>query len=60
MATPIPTCTADHTDESLARTAQQYLPDGITATHVAELFKALSDPTRCLLYTLTLPTKRIV
>ncbi len=46
MATPIPTCTADHTDESLARTAQQYLPDGITATHVAELFKALSDPTR--------------
>jgi len=46
MTDQISTCSADHTDESLARTARQYLLDGITATHIAELFKALSDPTR--------------
>ncbi len=39
-------CTADHNDEGLALAANVYLLDGITATHVAELFKALSDPTR--------------
>lgn len=46
MTDTVPNCTANHTDETLARTAQQFLLDGITATHVAELFKALSDPTR--------------
>jgi ArsR family transcriptional regulator len=40
------TCAADHSDESLARAAENHLLDGITATRVAELFKALSDPTR--------------
>lgn len=40
------TCAADHSDESLARAAEEHLLDGITATRVAELFKALSDPTR--------------
>jgi len=39
-------CTADHTDENLARAAAEYLLDGITATRVADLFKALSDPSR--------------
>ena len=39
-------CTDDHTDESLARAANDHLLDGITATRVADLFKALSDPTR--------------
>jgi len=39
-------CTADHSDEGLALAANSHLLDGITATHVAELFKALSDPTR--------------
>ena len=36
----------DHHDESLARAAEAHLLDGIAATRVAELFKALSDPTR--------------
>ena len=46
MSGPPTTCSASHSDEVLARSAQEYLLDGITATHVAELFKALSDPTR--------------
>lgn len=39
-------CTADHTDEALVRAAEAHIVDGITATRVAELFKALADPTR--------------
>lgn len=39
-------CSDNHTDLTLAEAASSYLLDGITATHTAELFKALSDPTR--------------
>ena len=39
-------CSDDHTDPTLAQTASSHLLDGITATRAAELFKALSDPTR--------------
>ncbi len=39
-------CSDNHTDPTLAEAASSYLLDGITATHAAELFKALSDPTR--------------
>ena len=39
-------CADDHTDDSLARAAENHLLDGITATRVADLFKALADPTR--------------
>ncbi len=46
MSDAAPKCHADHTGENLAKIAQQYLLDGITATHIADLFKALSDPTR--------------
>ncbi len=46
MSESLTICAADHTDESLARAAEEHLLDGITATHVADLFKALSDPTR--------------
>ncbi len=46
MNAPSPICSADHTDESLARAARHYLLDGLTATRLADLFKALSDPTR--------------
>lgn len=47
LSTQLPTiCTDDHSDETLARTAQDHLLDGITATHVAGLFAALADPTR--------------
>ena len=39
-------CTDDHSDAALALAAQQHLLDGVTATYAAELFGALSDPTR--------------
>ncbi len=46
MSKQLTHCNDNHNDETLARSAQTHLLDGITATHVAELFKALSDPTR--------------
>jgi DNA-binding transcriptional ArsR family regulator len=46
MVDRVTLCTADHTDEALVRTAEAHIVDGITATRVAELFKALADPTR--------------
>ena len=39
-------CIAEHTDETLARAVAAYLLDATTALDVAELFKALGDPTR--------------
>ncbi len=46
MHSPNILCTTEHDDETLARAAEEHLLDGITATHVADLFKALADPTR--------------
>ena len=39
-------CTADHDDTTLVRAVQEKMLDADTASDVAELFKALSDPTR--------------
>ena len=39
-------CSDDHSDPTLAEAASSYLLDVITATHAAELFNALADPTR--------------
>ena len=39
-------CTADHSDETLARAVKTHLLDAPIALNVAELFKALADPTR--------------
>lgn len=39
-------CLDDFTDEEKVKTAQSFLIDGLTATRVAQLFKALSDPSR--------------
>jgi ArsR family transcriptional regulator, lead/cadmium/zinc/bismuth-responsive transcriptional repressor len=39
-------CTADHTDDSLAQAVKAHMVDATTALDVAELFKALADPTR--------------
>ena len=39
-------CTADHTDDTLARAVKQLMLDAKSAGDVAELFKALADPTR--------------
>lgn len=38
-------CRGDH-DETLARAVQETLLDGVTASRIAEIFSALSDPTR--------------
>jgi ArsR family transcriptional regulator len=46
MQTRQPVCAGDHRDALLAVEAQQHLLDGVTATRAAELFAALSDPTR--------------
>lgn len=53
-------CTDDHTDETLARAAEQHLLDGITATHVADLFQALADPTRVRIISLLAHTELCV
>lgn len=53
-------CTDNHADETLARAAQEHLLDGITATHVADLFKALSDPTRVCIVSLLAYTELCV
>lgn len=39
-------CADDHLDENRVRRAQEKLVDGLTATHLAQTFKALSDPSR--------------
>lgn len=39
-------CEIVHIDEAMVREAQAQLVDGLTATQVAEFFKALGDPTR--------------
>lgn len=39
-------CTADHNDTNLVHTVQEQMLDSNAAADVAELFKALSDPTR--------------
>jgi len=60
MTERITICTDNHADESLARAAQEHLLDGITATHVADLFKALSDPTRVRIISLLAHTEMCV
>lgn len=39
-------CGVHFVDESRVKRAQAQMVDGLTATHVAELFAALGDPTR--------------
>jgi len=39
-------CEVYYVDEAMVRQAQAQLVEGLTATHLAEFFKALSDPTR--------------
>ena len=60
MPERITICTDNHTDPSLARAAQEHLLDGITATYVADLFKALSDPTRVRIISLLAHTEMCV
>jgi DNA-binding transcriptional ArsR family regulator len=53
-------CTADHTDETLARAVVSHLVDAATAADVAELFKALADPTRIRIISLLAHTEMCV
>jgi DNA-binding transcriptional ArsR family regulator len=53
-------CTADHTDETLARTVATHLLSTATALDVAELFKALGDPTRIRIISLLAHTELCV
>ena len=46
MRERITICADDHDEPALALAAQDHLLDGVTATRAAELFAALSDPTR--------------
>ena len=39
-------CTGEHTAQELHATVAEHMLDGDTATNVAGLFKAMSDPTR--------------
>jgi DNA-binding transcriptional ArsR family regulator len=39
-------CTTDHEDSALVRAVQEQMIPATTAASVAELFKALADPTR--------------
>jgi DNA-binding transcriptional ArsR family regulator len=43
---PLTLCTADHPDNELVHAVMARMLDSDTASNVAELFKALSDPTR--------------
>lgn len=53
-------CTADHADETLARSVAAHLLDTPTAIEVAELFKALADPTRVRIISLLAHTELCV
>ena len=60
MSERLTICTEDHDDESLARASETYLLDGMTARRIAELFKALSDPTRVRIVSLLAHTELCV
>ena len=60
MTERITICSDDHTDGALARAAQAHLLDGINATRVADLFKALADPTRIRIISLLAHTELCV
>ena len=53
-------CSGDHADQALLRSAHAHLLDGPTAAHVAELFKALADPTRVRIISLLAHTELCV
>lgn len=46
MTPHLTVCADSHTDAAHARLIAEHLVDGVTATRMAELFKALADPTR--------------
>jgi DNA-binding transcriptional ArsR family regulator len=53
-------CSGEHPDETLARSVMAHMLDADTAANVAELFQALSDPTRIRLISLLAHTEMCV
>jgi ArsR family transcriptional regulator len=53
-------CTETIIDEDKVRQAEQVLLDGLAATHLAETFKALADPTRVRIISILLHTELCV
>lgn len=53
-------CTADHTDDTLARAVKALMLDASSAAEVAELFKALADPTRVRMISILAHTEMCV
>lgn len=53
-------CTADHSDETLVRAVLAHMLDAGTAHEVAELFKALADPTRIRIISILAHTEMCV
>ena len=49
-------CTETIIDEDKVRQAEQVLLDGLAATHLADIFKALADPTRVRIISILLHT----
>jgi ArsR family transcriptional regulator len=49
-------CSETVIDEDKVRQAEQVLLDGLAATHLAETFKALADPTRVRIISILLHT----
>jgi ArsR family transcriptional regulator len=46
MTSPLDRCAETIIDEAKVKVAQQSLLNGLSATHLADTFKALADPTR--------------
>ncbi|MBI1878209.1 MAG: winged helix-turn-helix transcriptional regulator [Chloroflexi bacterium] len=53
-------CTETLIDEDKVRRAEQVLLDGLAATHLADIFKALADPTRVRIISILLHTELCV
>lgn len=60
MTEKITICTDNHDSDTLALAAQDYLLNGVLATRVASLFKALSDPARIRVISLLAHTEMCV
>lgn len=53
-------CAETIIDEAKVRQAQQVLLDGLAATHLAEMFKTLADPTRVRIISILAQTELCV
>ena len=59
-AQPTDRCAETIIDEEKVKTAQTHLLDGLSATHLAAIFRALADPTRVRLVSVLAQTELCV